>query len=71
MVRYRFDEEMIIETLPITPLQIFCKIILNSGVIIQSMLGADDGSLRVVLSIDGQVVWEVAKTIRQLQCLLG
>ena len=41
-----FDAEMSIRTLPTTLLQIFCKIILISKVIIKSIIDADDNIWR-------------------------
>ena len=46
MVGKIFEGGMLIRILPTTPLQIFCKIILNSQVIVKSIIGPDDNFSR-------------------------
>ena len=53
MIGKLFEWEMLIRTLPTTLLQIFCKIILNSKIIVQSILDPDDNSWMNSLSING------------------
>ena len=48
-----FEGEMLIRTLPTTLLQIFCKIILNSKVIVKSIIDPDDNSWMNSLSFNG------------------
>ena len=49
-----FQGGMLIRTLPTTLLQIFCKIILNSQVIIKSIIDPDN-NLVELLSINGSI----------------
>ena len=44
-MRKIFDGEMIIRTLPATLLQVFCKNILNSKIVVKSISGPDDNFL--------------------------
>ena len=48
-----FEGEMLFRTLPITLLQIFSKIILNSKISAKSILDPDDNLLEKRLSING------------------
>ena len=49
-----FQEGMLIRTSPTTLLQIFCKIILNSQVIVKSIIDPDN-NLVELLSINGSI----------------
>ena len=57
-----FEREMIFRTLPITPFQIFCKIILNLKVNIKRVIEPDD--LSVFYSSGGMMVLHEHKTQR-------
>ena len=48
-----FEEEILMGTFPTTLLQIFCEIILNSHIIVKSVLDPDDNFTRSIYGLTG------------------
>ena len=69
MVSKMVDGERLVRTLPTTPLQIFCKIILNSKFIVKGIEDPDDNSCRAFHSGIWRIPVEGVGKTKFIPCL--